>query len=161
MNCISGSKYPIKQSSWSVLGPGPWLSQDLGRRLEKKAPHTPGQVLGSWAQAAGRSRAGSRGSSPPSAPPTAIVLPSPPEGSLCLHALPHQWPPDARVRGGSSLGVRIEKGQAVSGEGGAAPRLTHHSFTRVSMLRSFCQVPASGELVLTRSLRLSVTITFY
>ena len=153
MNCISGSKCPIKQSSWSVLGPGPWLSRDLGRRLEKKAPHTPGQVLGCWAQAAG-----SRGSSPP---PTTVVLPSPPQGSLCLHTLNHQWPPDARVRGGSSLAVRIEKGQAVSREGGAAPWLTHHSFTCVHMLRSFCQVPASGELVLTRSLRLSVTITFY
>lgn len=161
MNCISGSKYLIKQSSWSVLGRGPWLSRGLGRRLKKKAPHTPGQVLGCWAQAAGGSRAGSRGSSPPSTPPTTIVLPSPPQGSLCLHTLNHQWPPGARVRGVSSLGVRIEKGEAVSGEGGAAPRLTHHSFTRVSLRRSFCQVPASGELVLTRSLRLFVTITFY
>ena len=159
MNCISGSKYPIQQSSWFVLGPGPWLSRGLDRRLEKKGlPHPrPGAGL-----------SGTRGREKQGWEPGALTsfhfphdhYPSQPSIGLPLSS--HTEPSVAvrcQVRGFSSLSVRIEKGEAARGEGGTAPQLTHHSLTRVSLLLHFCQVPVSGELVLIRSLGLSVTIT--
>ena len=154
MNCISGSKYLIKQSSWFVLGPGPWLSRGLGRRLEKKGlPHPrPGAgLLGTR----GREKQGwepgaltsfhSPHNHYPSQPSIGLPLSSHTEPSVAIRC---------QVRGFSSLSIRIEKGEAARGEGGTAPQLTHHSLTHVSLLLCFCQVPVSGELVLIRSLGL-------
>lgn len=161
MNCISGNKYPIKQSSWSVLGPGPWLSRDLGRRLEKKAPHTPRPGAGLL----GTSSREKQGWEPGEL--TSFHSPNnhcPPQPSAGLPLSSHTEPSVAdRCQGQGRVftGCKDRERGGCERRGRSTPRLTHHSFTCVSLLRSFCQVPASGELVLTRSLRLSVTITFY
>lgn len=98
MSCISGSKYPIQQSSWCVLGPGPWLSRGLGRRLEKKGPPHPRPGAGLLGTRGGEKQGWEPGRSPPSAPPA--PLPSQPSIGLPLSS--HTEPSVAircRVRG--------------------------------------------------------------
>lgn len=131
------AKLLVCPGSRPMAEPGP--GQEAG---EESPPH-PRPGAGLLGTRAGRSRAGSRGSSPPSTPPTTIVLPSPPQGSLCLHTLNRQWLTDARVRGGSSLSVRIEKGEAVSGEGGA-----HHGSHTIRLHVCPCYVVSAKYLLL-------------
>lgn len=89
----------------------------------------------------------------------------PPQPSTGLPLSPHAEPSvAARCQGQGRLFTGCKDRERAGCERRGRSRTVAHTpfvYTCVHMLRSFCQVPASGELVLTRSLRLSVTITFY
>lgn len=146
----------MQQSSWCVLGPGPWLSRGLGRRLEKKGPPHPQARCWAVGHKGGEKQGWEPGRSPSRSP---HHCPPSPHRAPCLHTLNHRW---HQMPGQGILFTECKEERGRLQEERKTRTSAHTPcVTRVLLLLCFCQGPASGELVLIRSLRLSVTITIH